>query len=242
MQKPEKIEGDNLVNIFKTLKKDKTLIKMRIPGKDYECLTIITNVFPFKQKSTFMIDSPKDFQQAFGGLNNIKMHFEFTGNDNLSYTFKTVGGEIHHDEIKIKFPDFINRKQRRKDFRLEVPPGTKLHVKINSILHKMTVLNVSLGGTLVALVGTLPESETKQFFKIGDSFEDIELLFPMDGKSFKSKIKKATIVRVVKGSFKPKNCCGLQFVTIDKNEEKALTKFIYKYQQQFLRKRIRLNL
>jgi len=242
MQKPEKIEGDNLVNIFKTLKKDKTLIKMRIPGKDYECLTIITNVFPFKQKSTFMIDSPKDFQQAFGGLNNIKMHFEFTGNDNLSYTFKTSGGEIHNDEIKIKFPDFINRKQRRKDFRLEVPPGTKLHVKINSKLLKMTVLDVSLGGTLIALIGHMSESDNKQFIKVGECFEDIELIFPVEGKSFKSQIKKATIVRIVKGSLKPKNCCGLQFVSIDKNEEKALTKFIYKYQQQFLRKRIRLNL
>jgi len=242
MRKLEKIEGDNLVNTFNTLKMDKTFIKLRLPGKDYECLTIITNVFSDKNKSAFMIDSPKDFRSDFGGLNDIKMHFEFTGKDNLSYSFKTSGGEIHRDEIKVKFPDFINRKQRRNDFRLDVPPGTRLHVKINSKLHKMTVLNVSIGGTLVALIGTLSESEYKQFFKIGDSFEDIELLFPMDGKSFKSKIKKATIVRVVKGSFKPKNCCGLQFVIIEKNEEKALTKFIYKYQQQFLRKRIRLNL
>ena len=106
----------------------------------------------------------------------------------------------------------------------------------------MTVLDVSLGGTLIALIGSMSESENKQYFKVGKSFEDIELLFPMEGKSFKSKIKKATIVRVVKGSPKPKNCCALQFVSIDKNEEKALTKFIYKYQQQLLRKRLRLNL
>ena len=238
----EKIEGKNIADILKTIKKDKTFIKLRLPGKDYECLTIITNIFADKKKSAFMIDSPKDFRSNFSGLNDIKMHFEYTGKDNLSYSFKTSGGEIHRDEIKVKFPDFINRKQRRKDFRLDVPPGTRLHVMINSKLHKMTVLDVSIGGTLVALIGSLPESEYKQFFKIGDSFEDIELLFPMDGKSFKSKIKKATIVRVVKGSFKPKNCCGLQFVAIDKNEEKALTKFIYKYQQQFLRKRLRLNL
>ncbi len=206
MRKLEKIEGENLVNVFKTLKKDKTFIKLRLPGKDYECLTIITNIFADKKKSAFMIDSPKDFRSDFDGLNDMKMYFEFTGKDNLSYSFKTSGGEIHQDEIKVKFPDFINRKQRRKDFRLDVPPGTRLHVKINSKLHKMTVLNVSLGGTLVALIGSLTESEYKQFFEIGDSFEDIELLFPMEGKSFKSKIKKATIVRVVKGSFKPKNC------------------------------------
>ena len=242
MQKPDKIEGDNLVNIFKTLKEDKTLIKMRLPGKDYECLTIITNVFPLKQKSAFMIDSPKDFRSAFGDLKNIKMHFEFTGKDNLSYTFKTFGGEIHHDEIKVKFPEFINRKQRRKDFRLEVPPGTKFHININSKLLKMTVLDVSLGGTLIAIIGRMSESEDKQIFKVGESFEDIELLFPMEGKSFKSQIKKATVVRVVKSSHKPKKCCALQFVSIDKNEENALTKFIYKYQQQLLRKRLRLNL
>ena len=238
----EKIEGENIADILKTLKKDKTLIKMLLPGKDYECLTIVTNVNPHRQKSSFMIDSPKDFQPTFRGLKDIQMHFEFTGKDDLSYTFKTSGGEIFHDEVKVKFPDFMNRKQRRKDFRLEVPPGTRLHIKIDSKLLKMTVLDVSLGGTLIALIGRMSESEDKQFFKVGKSFEDIELLFPMEGKSFKSQIKKATIVRVVKGSLKPKNCCALQFVSIDKNEEKALTKFIYKYQQQLLRKRLRLNL
>ena len=242
MQKSDKIEGDNLINIFKTLKKDKTLIKMHIPSKDYECLTIITNVFPSGRKKAFMIDCPKDFYPACGGLNNIKMHFEFTGKDNLNYTFKTSGGEIHNDEIKAVFPDFIKRKQRRKDFRLHVPPGTRLHMNIDSKLLKMTVLDVSLGGTLIALVGPMCKSENRQLFKIGECFEDIELLFPMGGKSFKSKIKKAKIVRVVKSSFKPKNCCALQFVSIDRNEEKALTKFIYKYQQQYLRKRIRLDL
>ena len=238
----EKIEGKNIADILKTIKKDKTLIKMRLPGKNYECLTIVTNVILHRQKNSFMIDSPKDFLSIFGDLKDVKMNFEFTGNDNLSYTFKTSGGEIHNDEINVIFPDFINRKQRRKDFRLEVPPGTKLYININSKLLKMTVLDVSLGGTLIALVGHMSESENKQFFKIGESFEDIELLFPMEGKSFKSQIKKATIVRVVKGSLKPINCCALQFVSIDKNEEKALTKFIYKYQQQLLRKRIRLNL
>jgi len=236
----EKIEGKNRSDILKTIKKDKTLIKMRLPGKDYECLTIITDVLTSKYKSTFMIDSPIDFHTVSDNSNNIKMYFEFTGKDNLSYTFKTTGGKIHHDEINVKFPDFINRKQRRKDFRLAVPPGTKLHVKINSKLHKMTVLDVSLGGTLIALIGHMSESENKQFIKIGECFENIELLFPMEGKSFKSKIKKATVVRVIKGSLKPKNCCALQFVNIEKNEEKALTKFIYKYQQQLLRKRIRL--
>jgi hypothetical protein len=242
MQEPEKIEGDHLINIFKTLKKDKTFIKMRLPGRDYECLTIITNVLASRQKSAFMIDSPKDFRPNFGDLRDVKMQFEFTGKDNLNHTFKTSGGEIHHDEIKIKFPDFINRKQRRKDFRLEVPPGTMLQVRVNSKLRKMTVLDVSLGGTLIALYGSMPESENKHFFKVGEVFEDIELLLPIDEKFFKTKINKAAIVRVVKGSLKPKTCCGLQFVSIDKNEEKALTKFIYKYQQRFLRKRVRLNL
>ncbi|MDY6791224.1 MAG: PilZ domain-containing protein [Thermodesulfobacteriota bacterium] len=238
----EKIEGQHIADILTTIKKDKTLIKMRLTGKNYECLTIITNVYPNKKNRTFMIDSPKDFQPASGGLNNLKMNFKFTGKDNLSYSFKTSGGEIHHDEIKVNFPDFINRKQRRKDFRLEVPAGTKLHVRINSKLLKMNVIDVSLGGTLIALVGHMPEIEEKHFLKVGDCFEDIELLFPLEGKFFKSKIKKATIVRAVKGSLKPKNCCALQFVSIDKNEQKSLTKFIYKYQQQLLRKRIRLNL
>ena len=69
----EKIEGKNIAVILKTIKKDKTLIKLRIPNKDYECLTIITNVSPNKKKNAFMIDSPMDFRSVFGGLNDIKI-------------------------------------------------------------------------------------------------------------------------------------------------------------------------
>jgi c-di-GMP-binding flagellar brake protein YcgR len=41
-------------------------------------------------------------------------------------------GQVLGDEIRIGFPEFIERIQRRKHFRLKVPIGTELHFEVDS--------------------------------------------------------------------------------------------------------------
>ena len=136
MENPEKIEDKDLLNLLKTLQKDKTLIKMNLPGRDFERITIITRVRHRRQNPLFLIDYTQGFREAVGDVKDVKMHFEFTREDKVNYSFSTYGWEIYRDEIGVRFPEFIEREQRRRDFRLAVPSDTKLYIQVDSTCWK----------------------------------------------------------------------------------------------------------
>ena len=235
MEEPEKIEGKNLSDLLKELQTNRTLIKVNLLGKDYEQLTMITHIRAMRRNPVFLMDYPEGFREAIADIEDLKMQFEFTGKDKVNYSFVTSGWEIYRDEIRVRFPDYINRYQRRGDFRIDAPPQTRLHVQVKSLMLKMKVLNISLGGTLVVLAGPWAVSKNKKVFEAGDYLKDIDLIFPLEGKDFKVHIEKAMAVRLEEGPSKAKNCCALQFVKMEENEEKTLTGLIYKYQRQFLK-------
>jgi c-di-GMP-binding flagellar brake protein YcgR len=241
MEEPEKIEGKNLSDLLKELQTNGTLIKVTLPGKDYEQLTMITHIRALRRNPFFLMDYPEGFREAFADIKDLKMQFEFTGKDKVNYSFLTSGWEIYRDEIRVRFPEFINRHQRRGDFRIDAPPQTRLHAQLKSTMLKMKVLNISLGGTLVVLAGPWAISKNKKVFVAGDYLKDIELIFPLEGKDFKVHIEKAKAVRLEEGPSKAKNCCALQFVRMEENEEKTLTGLIYKYQRQFLKSKPPIN-
>ena len=234
MEENEKIEDKNLLNLLKTLQKDKTLIKMNLPGRDFERITIVTRVRHRRRNPLFLIDYTRGFREAVGDVKDVKMRFEFTREDKVNYSFSTYGWEIYRDEIGVRFPEFIERKQRRKDFRLAVPSDTKLHLQVDSTLLEMKVLNVSLGGTLVVLVGRKAGSKEETIFNAGEYLSDIKIVFPLEGEDLRVHIEKAMVVRLEEDPSKDKNCCALQFISMEEKEEKALTEFIYKSQRHIL--------
>ena len=241
MEDHEKIEDKDLLNLLKALQKDKTLVKMNLPGRDFERITIITRVRHRRQNPLFLIDYTQGFREAVGDVKDVKMHFEFTREDKVNYSFSTYGWEIYRDEIGVKFPEFIERKQRRKDFRLAVPSDTKLHIQVDSTLLEMKVLNVSLGGTLAVLVGRKEGCKDEKIFNAGEYLSDIEIVFPLEGEDLRVHIEKAMVVRLEEDQSKDKNCCALQFISMEEKEEKALTEFIYKYQRHVLQKKQQMN-
>ncbi len=78
MEDHEKIEDKDLLNLLKALQKDKTLVKMNLPGRDFERITIITRVRHRRQNPFFLIDYTQGFREAVGDVKDVKMHFEFT--------------------------------------------------------------------------------------------------------------------------------------------------------------------
>ena len=241
MEENEKIEDKNLLNLLKTLQKDKTLIKMNLPGRDFERITIITRVRHRRQNPLFLIDYTRGFREAVGDVKDVKMRFEFTREDKVNYYFNTYGWEIYSDEIGVRFPEFIERKQRRRDFRLAVPSDTKLYIQVESTQLEMKVLNVSLGGTLAVLVGRKEGFKEETIFNAGEYLSDIEMVFPLEGEDLRIHIEKAMVVRLEEDPSKDKNCCALQFISMEEKEEKALTEFIYKYQRHVLQKKQQMN-
>lgn len=228
------IQGKNRFDIFEELRKDKTLIQMRLLGADYEQLTIVTGIQAKKNMLFFLIDYPKGFKEAVSDVEVWKMRFEFIGNDNFQYSFRTLGGEIFGNEIWIKFPEAIEKIQKRKHFRIEVRLGTKLHFEKKSTMFDMNVIDISLKGALVNSI------QNNAILKIGENLRDVKLVFPSEKKNLIVHIKKALVKRMEKNPRMDRYTYGLYFAMIEKNEETALKKIIYELQRKLLQKRQRI--
>jgi len=228
------IQGKDRFDIFEQLRKDKTLIQIRLLGTNYERLTIITGIRARKNMLFFLIDYPKGFKEAASDIGVWKMSFEFIGNDNLQYVFKTSDGEISGNEIWIRFPESIEKTQLRKHFRIEVLLGTKLHFEKKSDRFEMNVIDISLRGALVTSI------QKNAILKSREDLIDVQLVFPSEEKDLMVNIKKASVKRVGKNAPMQRYTYGLYFTIIEKNEETALTKIIYELQRKLLQKRQRI--
>jgi len=228
------IENKERFIIFKQLEKDKTLIKMHLLGTDYDRLTMITGIRTRKKEKYFLIDNPKGFKEAVSRIDVLKVRFEFVGNDNLMYVFRTSGGKISGDKILIRFPEGIERIQRREHFRIETPFETKLYFEKDSVKFEMNILNISLGGNLAYSVGK------KAILKVGEEFRDLELVFPSENEDMVVRVEMALVRRVEEEQGMNQFRYGIYFVAIEKSDKKVLNEIIYELQKDYLRKRKRI--
>jgi len=182
----------------------------------------------------FLIDYPKGFKEAVSDVEVWEMRFEFIGNDNLQYIFKTSDGEISGNEIWIRFPEFIEKLQRREHFRIEVPLGTKLHFEKKTAGIEMDVIDISLRGALVTSI------QKNAILKSREDLIDVQLVFPSEKKDLVVHTKKVSVKRVEKDSQSKRYTYGLYFAKTEKDEEALLTKIISKLQIKFLQKKQRI--
>ena len=237
------VEGKKRFDLFNQLKENKTLVKLVAKGNDYEQLTLITGTRKRLNKSYLLLDCPGNFKEKFTETDEWEFDFEFTGIDNMKYTFTTSGGDfLKNEHLMIPMPDRIVRHQLREHFRLEAPSGSKIDFKVNQESCTEKLLDVSLGGALVAMVYFESMPQEKMPFNIGDTLYDINLTFPVKGKKHHVRIKKAVAVRFTHNESGDETGCGLQFIDVDKNQLQALTEFIYSLQRHTLRNRLRVDL
>ncbi len=88
-------------------------------------------------------------------------------------------------------PGEIKRWQRRELFRLNAPAGTKLCLTQHTARHELDVINISLGGTLAALVQTSPHDLENPLFADAQLLRDIELIFPQKSCDSPSRLKRS---------------------------------------------------
>ena len=236
-----KIQGDSIKEVFEELIRDKTFIRIRLIEGDYQRLTLMTGIRKKLRNPVFLIAYPEGFKEALVGISNWKVEIEFTGNDNLKHSFVASGGQLTQDVIRFPFPKSIHRHQRRKHFRLEAPDGTTLAFNVEADVCTEKVIDISLGGAMIALVYPEDKDSDGLPFKIGDILQDVELGFPAKTGDHQIDIKKAAVVRIEDGTVGSQKYCGLQFIEIEKDQIKKLTDFIYNYQRRFLRKRLRVD-
>lgn len=238
----DQITDNAIKKVFDSLIKSKILIKLRLSGTNYEQLTVLTGFRRKLNHTFFLLGYPDGFKEAAGNRDAWEIEFEFTGPDKIPYSFSTTGGEIYQNQLCLPFPELVNRNQRRKFFRLEAPEGTVVEFVYRQSEYRAHVADISVGGALIAVVCHEEEKRHDLPFQVGDVLEDIELAFPSESGETRVKIKKAIVVRLDQRVPDTATCCGLEFIEIEQNQVNTLTKFIYKFQRNRLRNRLRPDL
>ena len=240
MAEIEKIQGGALLQLFTELQMDQMPVKMRlINGSDIH-LKRITDIPRRKRMLHFLVNSLKDYRKLSQEADQSRLRFEFSDKENIKYVFETNTWEFSREMLRVRFPDFVHRFQRRQLFRLEAPHGTRLYFKVNDIRYKLLVINVSLGGTLGVLVSLTKQMEQELKPYSSKILENAELLFPAkDHKKAGStvNIKRCQIKRQERNPVTNKFECAIEFKKISEAEQKKLIDLFYNWQREYLRKR-----
>jgi len=237
-----KLSKEKTSQLFKYLKDRRVLVKLVVKGTGYESVTVITGLRTRKKQGQFRIDSPDDFQIILQSKDCGNLYFEFNGQDKVLYTFETPPNpEWHSGEVWIPIPDEVDRIQRRRNFRLEAPMGTELVLRQLHPPLRMVVLDFSLGGLLCVVESARERIKRNLMLTRGRTLRSSELLFRDENVTTKIRIAEATIVRVETNPVTGYRQYAFQFMSMDKNEEKTLTKVLYSMQRRLLRQRLPLK-
>lgn len=239
MSDPGKIEGRKLDVLFEALIADRTIMSMHVAGTDFQRLTCITAVERGLDGSRLVVDCPEGFSEAASRNETLNIRFTFNGSDHLEYIFGTTGGIRHGRELKLPFPDYVERLQRRKNFRIDTLPGTRLLFSIGKTSGRIDLINISLGGAFGLLVKPASKDLSGSLLKINQRLYNVRIVFPADKVVEKRTvvIKKAEVRRIEPDRERKRSKYAFEFMTIDKENLRELTNAIYHIQRQFLQNR-----
>ncbi len=230
----ERIYGNARLRLFRQLIQDKTVLRVFLLGKNYERLTIVTDLYREDNDYFIIIDYPYGFREAAGEDKAWRLRFEFTGKDRLPYVFRTRGGEFVREGVRLPLPEFIERRQRRKNFRLEAPLGTILTFTKDDKKYEANVINISIGGALVSLPR---KSSSRPQLEMNEYIKSININFPSNEEKLLVHVREALIKRVQKDLERGQYLFAIQFTDIAREESNLLQELIFRFQREYLRKR-----
>ena len=243
MEKVEKIQGDAVLELFKKLTDDGTPLKMQLKSEEYERFVDIADIRKWKKAHYFLVKYNEKLRVADVDIDDLRMRFEFADKDNINYAFETGIGQISRSKIWAKLPEIVYRYQRRKYFRLEAPHGTRLYFKINGRCFNLLVINISLGGTLGAMVSLTKEMELELQKKASNMLEFVELKFP-DSDNDKNASVNIKQCKIIRQRIDPKSRileCAIEFEEIAEDQQTQLKTLFYQWQRNYLKRRKRFN-
>ena len=240
MAEIEKIRGQALLQMFTDLQAEKIPLEVQLIDGRKIHLPFIRDIRKRKKLLHFLVNQTEESRQLSGQMDPSNLRFEFTDKEHIKYVFETDTWEFSRDLIWFRFPKFVQRFQRRRLFRLEAPPGTRLFFKFDGARYKLLVINISLGGTLGVLVNLTQQMENDLKRLPSKILTDVELVIP--GKDRKKagsivKIDRCQIKRQPQNPLTGKFECAIEFVEISDMQHKHLTALFYKWQREYLRKR-----
>ncbi len=239
MADPGTIQGSKQVELFNQLIDRKTIISMNVVGTDYNRLTCIMGVQEETEGNFLIIDLAKGFKEAAEKTESLHLRFNFNGPDRLEYLFSTKGGHYNGKELRVPFPNKVERIQRRRDFRVDTFPGTRMLFKIGKKPVIISMINISLGGGYGALTKCAVKETKGSLLKKDKRIYNIGIIFPGDKEMDEQVviIKKAIVRRVENHKEKRLYKYAFEFAEIEKEAKAKLTQSIYHIQRKLLQKK-----
>jgi c-di-GMP-binding flagellar brake protein YcgR len=242
MSEIEKIEGPRILGLFEELQQEGAPLKLFLSDSEYEHLTCIVDIQTQKKNIYFLIQYAQDFKNIIlNSKDDRSIDFEFTGKDGVKYLFHTQGCRVLKGKIWLKLPPVIEREQRRRQFRISTPSGSKLFFRLNSKRYELEVVDISVGGSLAILGGPPNRAIQDQNLLRVKHLQDVELVFPPESENMRVIIHYCEIKRLGRNPVTNQYEYGLEFHEMDKANTKKLNHLVYRFQREFLRKRLRVN-
>lgn len=234
MQDTEKISGNRILALFDQLQKTRTVINLKVLGKDFERLTIITGMISENGSQYLLLDYPAGFREEAPAAEGLRLFLEFLGEDKIPYAFRSSLKKMSQNDLWIEVPQYVERIQRRRYFRIAPPLGTRVNFIKDTKAYSASVVNVSVGG---AMINPGEKGVRKSKFFTGDEIRDLEILCQEEFTRVRIVIKKAVVRRVQSLPETGKNHIALEFQDTGNREKYDLEEWIYRCQREVLRKR-----
>jgi len=232
----EKIEGKGVGRVIEQLIEDKNLVTMHLLGSEFQHLTMVSGMRIFRSNRTpmFMVSCTEEFKRAIRNLKKLSFEFHFVDSNKVPCWFNTSPGYVVDDEVWLVLPRSIFRDQKRNDFRMEAPSGTKVQFQRNGVNHVMDVHNISMSGLLSTLCRGV---ENAPDINVADQLHKAVLSFASERGPLQILIKEVAVARKERWASGPSVRYGFRFVAIDAVQKFSLKKQLYKCQREFLSRR-----
>lgn len=234
-----KVQGGKLTDLFNELIAKKIIISMNVVGAGFDRLTCITGILKDADGSHLLVDPPDDFAEAAAKKDLWHLRFNFNGPDHLEYIFSTRGGAFCEQGLRLPFPEYVERLQRRRNFRVNTLTGTQMHFQLKKIQGVIDLINVSLGGVYGVLTKHNFKFMRGPVLKMDQQVYDVSLVFPgnHDMPENTVYVKKAEVKRVEHDQDRGFYRFAFEFEEMDKEEQSKLTQVIYDLQRWYLQRR-----
>lgn len=236
---PGKVQGEKLNELFQLLIDKKVIMTLRLIGSGFERLTFITGLREEANQPCLLVDLPKAFKQAARRVKKTDIQFNFNGPDHLEYIFNTSGGSYSGNDLVVPFPEYVERIQRRRNFRMDCPVGSRMQLKHQKLQGLIYLINISMGGAYGVLVKHNAQGADSAIFQTGQRLYKTVLIFPSDNDAEEQviHIRKMEVRRVEQDKERKLYKYAFEFVDIERDEKQKLTQSIYHLQRQFLKRR-----
>ncbi|GAB6904615.1 hypothetical protein DESC_740092 [Desulfosarcina cetonica] len=232
-----KLSGSKLTQLFNTLIAEKVILSMYIVGTEFDRLTYIAGLEEAEDGRYLLIDLPEDFTEAGRNDEPRQFQFNFNGPDRLEYIFGTVGGHFVGNRLRIPFPKYVERLQRRLNFRINTQPGTQMHFNLKKLHGVLELINISLGGAYGVLAKHNFKFLRGPILKKEQLIFDSSIVFPgsCEAPGDTVYVHKAEVIRVEHDAERDAYRFALKFCAMEKEEKQRLTQAIYDLQRRYLR-------